>query len=251
MIDANKIRLKFSSIFYSPCLRLPPNHNNPLSDLVFNWRRGNPYFTGYWPGSRPSGAADHQGEADMMKSRTPARGGKTQGKLPLLRRWRRDSRGATAIEFGIVAAPFFALMIAIIEVSLVYFANFNLENAVDQAGRLIRTGQAQQQGFSQGQFIQSICDNVSIMPGCASALQVDVKKFENFSGITLDEPLNGDGELRDDFGFDPGNGGDVVVVRAFYEWDLIAAVPGGLGNMANGSRLLVATTTFRNEPFDQ
>ena len=37
----------------------------------------------------------------------------------------------------------------------------------------------------------------------------------------------------------------------FYEWDLIANFPGGLGNMPNGSRLLVATAAFRNEPFEE
>jgi hypothetical protein len=42
-----------------------------------------------------------------------------------------------------------------------------------------------------------------------------------------------------------------VVVRAFYEWGLMAKFPKqiGLGNMANGNRLLAATVAFRNEPF--
>lgn len=165
-------------------------------------------------------------------------------------RFHKSDSGATALEFGFVAAPFLLLMIAIIEVALVYFASFSLENAVDQAGRLIRTGQAQTQGFSETQFKQSVCENVAGLGDCMAGLKIDVKKFDDFGGISMDDPLTGEGELRDDFGYDPGAGGDVVVVRAFYEWDLTTAIPGTLGNMANGSRLIAAVATFRNEPFD-
>jgi Flp pilus assembly protein TadG len=185
----------------------------------------------------------------MFKPRSHQNGQKPARK-GLLRRLRADTSGATAIEFGIVAAPFFALMLALIEVSLVFFANFTLENAVDQASRMIRTGQAQQQGFSEAQFKQTVCDHVSGVYDCMSGLKLDVQKFDDFSGINLPDPLDGDGELRSDFSYDAGAGGDVVVVRAFYEWNLVANFPGGLGNMPGGGRLLVATAAFRNEPFD-
>jgi len=186
----------------------------------------------------------------MFKSPSPQPNGKTPVKRGILRRLRADNSGSTAIEFGIVAAPFFALMLALIEVSLVFFANFTLENAVDQASRMIRTGQAQEQGFSEAQFKQAVCDNVSGVYDCMAGLKLDVRKFDDFGGINLPDPLDGDGELLNNFGFDIGGGGNVVVVRAFYEWDLIANFPGGLGNMPNGSRLLVATAAFRNEPFE-
>lgn len=175
---------------------------------------------------------------------------RARARAGILRRFRTDASGATAIEFGIVAAPFFLLMLALIEVSLVFFATFTLENAVDQAGRMIRTGQVQEQGFSETQFKQSVCDNVSVIFDCIAELKLDVQKFNSFSGVDLASPIGSDGELRDDFTFDAGAAGDVVVVRAFYEWDLIASFPGGLGNLPGGGRLLVATTTFRNEPFD-
>jgi len=186
----------------------------------------------------------------MFKSPSPQPNEQFPVKKGILRRLRADNSGATAIEFGIVAAPFFALMLALIEVSLVFFANFTLENAVDQASRMIRTGQAQEQGFSEAQFKQAVCDNVSGVYDCMAGLKLDVRKFDDFGGINLPDPLDGDGELLNNFGFDIGVGGNVVVVRAFYEWDLIANFPGGLGNMPNGSRLLVATAAFRNEPFE-
>lgn len=185
----------------------------------------------------------------MSKPETPSIQTKTR-KRRLLNLFRKDRSGTSAIEFGIVAAPFFALLLAIIEVSLVFFGGFTLENAVDQAGRLIRTGQAQEQGFNQAQFKTEVCNNVYALFDCAGGLKVEVLRFDDFNGISLSDPLDGAGNLRNDFGYDHGNGGDVVIVRVFYEWDLIAKFPGGLGNMNNGNRLLIASTTFRNEPFD-
>ena len=167
-----------------------------------------------------------------------------------LRLFRKDRSGTSALEFGIVAAPFFALLLAILEVSLVFFGGFTLENAVDQAARLIRTGQAQQQGMGPDQFKEAVCDNVYALFDCAAGLKVEVQRFDDFDSVALDDPLQ-DGKLKESYPFATGNGGDVVIVRAFYEWDLMAKFPGvGLGNMENGSRLVAAAATFRNEPFD-
>ncbi|RYE39513.1 MAG: pilus assembly protein, partial [Hyphomicrobiales bacterium] len=55
----------------------------------------------------------------------------------------RDDRGVTIIEFGILALPFFTIIAAILETSLVFFAGQILDSAVQDAGRLIRTGQMQ------------------------------------------------------------------------------------------------------------
>ena len=47
-----------------------------------------------------------------------------------MRRFTRKEDGATAIEFGMVAAPFFALLFAILETVFVFYAGQTLENAV-------------------------------------------------------------------------------------------------------------------------
>ncbi len=177
----------------------------------------------------------------------------------LLRRLKNDRSGATAIEFAIVAVPFFALMIAIIEISLVFLGSFVLENAVDQASRMVRTGQAQQQGFDKDRFKDEICGTVSGLFDCKNGLKLDVRPAENFAGAgSFDPPMNEGGGLDDSgFDFDPGAGGDVIVVRVFYVWDLFAGIPDeiggiriGLSNITGGGRLLMATAAFRNEPFD-
>ncbi len=172
----------------------------------------------------------------------------------LRQRWRRFKHarsGSTAIEFGVVAGPFFLLLFALIEVGLMFLATFTLENAVAEASRLIRTGQAQGSGFSESQFKTEVCGNIFGLFDCEGGLIVDVRKFDNFTNVNVPDAIDGDGNLAGGFQYDPGNGGDIVVVRIFYEWSLLADLPVlDLGNMGNGNRLLTATAAFRNEPFD-
>jgi Flp pilus assembly protein TadG len=161
-----------------------------------------------------------------------------------------DHSGASALEFALVAFPFILLLLAVLEVGIVYFANFELDNAVSQGARLIRTGQAQAGSFDAGAFKTQVCNHLNAPISCAN-LMLDVRHFTNFSGIDLTNPLDANGNLKTSFTYDPGVGGDVVVVRAFYEWSITAKFPQaiGLSNMGNGDRLLVSTAAFRNEPF--
>jgi len=170
-----------------------------------------------------------------------------------LGRFRKDASGFTAVEFALVATPFLAFVFAIMEVALVYFGTFTLENAVDRAARQIRTGQAQGASMSQAQFVDEICKNVATFSKCKSELKVDVRSFSSFGGISTPSAIGSNGDL-DPSGlntFDLGSGGDVVLVSVYYQWDLIGQIPGiGLQNQTNGTRLVTAIAAFRNEPFE-
>lgn len=165
-------------------------------------------------------------------------------------RFRTDREGATAVEFALVAAPFFAIVFAIIETALVFFAGQVLETGVAEAARLVRTGQVQQQGLDQSAFRERLCSQISALFRCDDALKLDVRTYQSFNSIDLANPIDSDGNFNGDLTFDPGAGGEVVVVRAFYEWPTF--VPGfgnDMANLANGKRLLASAAAFRNEPF--
>lgn len=170
-------------------------------------------------------------------------------------RLRRNEDGVTAVEFGFVATFLLGLLMALMEIGLVFFGTITLEHAVEQASRLIRTGQAQTNGLTAATFKDEVCSHVSGLIDCGDDLKIDVQRFDKFSNVNLSDPIDAGGELRDDFGFNPGTAGDIVVVRAFYEWNLTTIIPSvglgiGMSNMENGNRLLAATTAFRNEPFN-
>ena len=67
----------------------------------------------------------------------------TAPKTNILRRFRRNRRGSAAVEFALVAPIFFAVLFAIIELALVFFASQILETVTQDSARLIMTGQAQ------------------------------------------------------------------------------------------------------------
>lgn len=164
-------------------------------------------------------------------------------------RLRRDRKGATAVEFAIVALPFFALMAAIMETALVFFATIMMEHGLAQSAREIRTGQLQVSGGSAESFTNNLCSRAGTILDCGR-VRVDVRTLSSFGGAP-GLPLDGDGGLDgDQMGFVPGDAGDIVMVRAFYEWQLITPGLGlGLSNMGGNKRLLTAAIAFRNEPF--
>lgn len=165
----------------------------------------------------------------------------------------RDRRGSSAVEFAVVAAPFFAILMAIFETAFVFFGELMLETGLQDAARMVRTGQAQEQGFDENQFRQTVCDRMLGLLDCDNDLVIDVRAFDDFTEVVIPPPLNEQGELAGGFGYNHGTQGSVIVARAFYVWDLMTPMPShaGLGNMASGNRLLTSVATFRNEPFGE
>ena len=74
-----------------------------------------------------------------------------------MRRFRRNRRGSAAVEFALVAPVFFALLFAIIETALVFFASQVLETVTQNSARMILTGQAQNAVYTQSQFHDYAC----------------------------------------------------------------------------------------------
>src|ERR1700720_2101286 len=91
-----------------------------------------------------------------------------------LRRFRRNRRGSAAVEFALVAPVFFALLFAIIETAMMFFASQVLETITQDSARMILTGQAQAGGFSQAQFQSYVCSQIPALFTCAN-VYVDVE----------------------------------------------------------------------------
>lgn len=161
-----------------------------------------------------------------------------------------DNSGTSALEFAMLAGPLIFLLLAVLQMAFVYLANFSLESAVNQAARLVRTGQAQ--SFDAAAFKTQVCAQLSA-PLICSKLMIDVRPYDSFAGAASDltEPLDEDDELKENFSYDTGVSGDVMVVRAFYPLDIGSLLPAeiSMSNMSGNNRVLVATAAFRNEPF--
>ena len=170
------------------------------------------------------------------------------GRARRCRFWRNQTGGA-AVDFALIAAPFLAVLMAIIESAIVLLAGQVLQTSTTNAARQIMTGQAQNKAWTAQQFKDYVCGGLTVMFDCGK-LNIDVRAFSAFGAVNLPAVTNANGTLTNAYVYQPGNPGDVVVVRLIYQWPVLASGLGiGLVNSASSSNTLVATAAFRNEPY--
>ena len=71
-------------------------------------------------------------------------------------------RGTAIVEFAFIAAPLFAVLIAICQVGVVFLAQQELESAVEKSARTLLTGEVQKSGLTQAQFTTKVCGSVLV-----------------------------------------------------------------------------------------
>jgi Flp pilus assembly protein TadG len=178
--------------------------------------------------------------------RMPGRTGKaTPARLFVSQR-----RASSTIEFGLLAAPFVALVFAIMQTGAIFFAGQSLETAAATAGRLILTGQAQLQGWTAAQFKQQVCNAITGIFNCQNGIYIDVETYSSFAAANLGMPVTDGTFNASAMGYNPGGPGDVVVVRLYYQYPVYVNLLGSsLSNLNGGFNLLAATAVFKNEPY--
>ena len=170
---------------------------------------------------------------------------------PMVRHMRAHGRsGSASLEFALVAPTFFILLMGIMETGILFFAQSALQNSVQDAARLVRTGQDQTTGMSQSAFRTKVCSEISPLLGCTSALQIDMRTFADFTAANDASPLVG-GNLDPSLTqYNPGTACQVVLVRAFYVWPVVTPLlTPFLVNMNGNAHLLTGSAAFRNEPY--
>ena len=179
-----------------------------------------------------------------------------------LRRFRRNRRGSAAVEFALVAPVFFALLFAILETAIMFFASQVLETMTQDAARTVLTGQAQSGTVSAckvsgqpapcglGTFTTYVCSQIPAALFTCGNLYVDVESYPSFSSVVINSQIDSSKNFVNNMQYTPGGPGDIVVVRVFYQWPLFVTGLGyNISNLAGSKRLLVATAAFRNEPY--
>ncbi|MGV8937875.1 MAG: TadE/TadG family type IV pilus assembly protein [Allorhizobium sp.] len=193
--------------------------------------------------------------------------------------WRRLARsrdGAAAIEFAILAIPYFMIVFAIIETFVAFSAEQLLSNAVETLSRELRTGRitynlGRTTDKKQTEFHQLFCNEISIMISCDAAdiatpnkasnkLYLDVRTFTSFADMPATIPRVSNTAMAGldttSFAFTPGGSKSPNMLRAYYRWQIITDILRPYITTirpADGSRptdfLIVATTAFQNEDY--
>ncbi len=161
-------------------------------------------------------------------------------------------KGGAAVEFALVAAPFLALLVALFQTALVFFAGRVLDVTTEEASRYILTGQAQQSNMTQAGFAAWVCSKTFALFNCNNFM-INVQNYTDFASASTATPtltFNNSGQVSNTWAWSPGNPGDIVVVQVMYQWPVVLGPLGfNLSNLSNGNRLLVSTAVFKNEPY--
>lgn len=175
----------------------------------------------------------------------------------LSRRLARDRRGATAVEFAIVAPVFLALVFSILEAGYFFFVTSAVDQAAARAARVIRTGQAQSATtpISRAEFFDKVCEVVDLFGNCNTQLTVDVARYSSFAELAADATTptcrDADDDAVNALPYSPGAERDIVRVRICYLHKSFNPALGlNLAQAADGSRKVISVTIFRNEPFN-
>lgn len=155
------------------------------------------------------------------------------------------------LEFALVAPIFFFLLMGIIETGLIFYGSAVLQYAADDAGRMVRTGQAQTLNWTATDLKNRICSDISAVLACNSSLQIDMETYPSFATADFTNPLQANGTLNPNLdNYQPGTSCSIVLLRVFYVWSITTPeMQIFLSNMASNNRLLVGAAAFRNEPY--
>ena len=165
---------------------------------------------------------------------------------------RREQKGATAVEFALVASVFFLIMLGILELGIMLILSNGLDDATADLARMVRTGQIYKQGFNQEQAKRYICGQLPFGGSCRDKLLLDIRTYPDFASMRPPTPPRRDssGNVRFPENFQPGNPKQVVLVRAFYRWKFFTPMVGKvMSNFGNNEFLLSSVAVFRNEPY--
>lgn len=158
-------------------------------------------------------------------------------------RLRRDERGATAVEFALVAPLLFFALLSLVELGMMGMMISGLDNAVVEVSRKIRTGQDDGPSTAAA-FEDQICAILGGGTACRDRLSISVQKYSNFSNA------NAATDMPPDDQFDKGSPGDIMIVKADYRWPLMTPfVATAFDRHGPLEVTLASRTAFKNEPY--
>ncbi len=168
---------------------------------------------------------------------------------------RKDARsGTAAIEFAMLALPFFYFIFGLIETGVMFFVQATLTSATDDTARMVRTGQIMGT-ITASQLITQVCSEMTglLDPNtCKLNMQVDLRVFSNFTGANYPDVVNPDGSLNvNNMTVQATDACSVVLFRTYYPWTVMTPFMARLmSNMPGGTQVLMgAASAFRTEPY--
>jgi Flp pilus assembly protein TadG len=158
-------------------------------------------------------------------------------------------RGATAVEFALIAPVFLATLLALFQTCIFLFAQAALQNAANEAARLFLTGQAQNGNMSATQVVNQVCPTVLF--NC-STMYIAVQSAMSAGSLSTAPPAmynNGQAITQAGYAYNAGAPGEIMVVQLIYAWPVIGVFRFTPANLPNGAAQMMGVSAFRVEPY--
>src|SRR5579871_771313 len=163
-----------------------------------------------------------------------------------------DVRATTAVEFALVSPLVIALILGAMQIAVIYLAQAELENAAEQAARVVMTNQAPASGSSgQASFATTICGYLPALFSCSNVmvdLQAQSISPASSDALILTPPTltyGSGGQVTNTWNYNPGAPGKLMILRVMYQWPVFSG-PLGLvfSDLANGTLFMSSTQVF-------
>lgn len=166
-----------------------------------------------------------------------------------LARFGRDKTGAAALEFALIALPFIATILCIVEIALDFFFFSHIDYAVHKSLQQIRSGSVQTQKLDPGRFkAEVLCPQMSSLPCEPVLVNMRVMKSwccsaDGWTGWTATTVS------ADTAKWCPGGSADLVFLQIAYPIPFGSIIWSGSSSIADGKRYYLSTAAVRNDPF--
>jgi len=161
----------------------------------------------------------------------------------------RNNRGATIIEFALVAPVFFLMVLGTLEFALIMHLTSMVEQATHEGARLGMTNNTYADKQDPGSapldrdaFIRKfITDSVGRWVFTPEQLEINTKVFANVSSLGIDGAEVGTGSL--------GGGDQIVLYIVTYHWQVITPFLDTIFGDGDEGFPIVSTVAIKNECF--
>jgi len=160
----------------------------------------------------------------------------------------RRQDGGPALEFALVAPLFIVLLLATLQVAIIYLANAYLETAVLTNNAVTTTttnGQTTTTPMTAAQFQAAVCSEITTLFTCSN-IMVGLTTASSTTSISTAAPaFNTNGTLQNALPFTMPSSGQIGVLQVLYQWPVIGLPLGwNFANLGNGTFLMMSTQVF-------
>lgn len=148
----------------------------------------------------------------------------------------RRQSGATLVEMAIIAPVFLLVLVAIIELSMMFFATLTMQYAVREAGRFAITGRCSETGAANQQRYETV---IAKIRDNAMGMYERTSPVISVNGTQYSSKTYSNGMF--------GAPGDILVIQLDSSWPVSTPLLSSF--FSNGVYRFTVATTMRNEIF--